>query len=79
MRGKLVSDISNLQEIIKEIKEYTFPNVVGEVSNKHIREFGEGKNKIALIDFGCKETIIMPLVDVLNKFPLLVYLIYIIF
>ena len=63
MRGKLVSDISNLQEIIKEIKEYTFPNVVGEVSNKHIREFGEGKNKIALIDFGCKENIIRSLVN----------------
>ena len=63
MRGKLVSDISNLQEIIKEIKEYTFPNVVGEVSNRHIREFGEGKNKIALIDFGCKENIIRSLVN----------------
>ena len=63
MRGKLVSDISNLQEIIKEMKEYTFPNVVGEVSNKHIREFGEGKNKIALIDFGCKENIIRSLVN----------------
>lgn len=63
MRGKLVSDISNLQEIIKEIKEYTFPNVVGEVSNKHVREFGEGKNKIALIDFGCKENIIRSLVN----------------
>ena len=63
MRGKLVSDISNLQEIIKEIKEYTCPNVVGEVSNKHIREFGEGKNKIALIDFGCKENIIRSLVN----------------
>lgn len=63
MRGKLVSDISNLQDIIKEIKEYTFPNVVGEVSNKHIREFGEGKNRIALIDFGCKENIIRSLVN----------------
>ncbi len=63
MRGKLVSDISNLQEIIKEIKEYTFPNVVGEVSNRHIREFGEGRHKIALIDFGCKENIIRSLVN----------------
>ena len=63
MRGKLVSDISNLQDIIKEIKQYTFPNVVGEVSNKHIREFGEGRNRIALIDFGCKENIIKSLVN----------------
>lgn len=63
MRGKIVSDISDLESILKEIKNYTFPNVVGEVSNKHIREFGEGKKKIALIDFGCKQNIIRSLVQ----------------
>ncbi len=63
MRGKLVSDASDIENILKEIKEYTFPNVVGEVSNKHIREFGEGKKKIALIDYGCKENIIRSLVN----------------
>lgn len=63
MRGKLTSDISDMNTILKEIKEYTFPNVVGTVSNKHIREFGEGKHKIALIDFGCKQNIIRSLVN----------------
>ena len=63
MRGKLVSDITDMDKILAEIKEYTFPNVVGEVSNKHIREFGEGKTKIALIDFGCKQNIIRSLTE----------------
>ena len=63
MRGKLVSDISDLDGILKEIKEYSFPNVVGEVSNKRIRKFGEGNRQIALIDFGCKENIIRSLVN----------------
>lgn len=63
MRGKLVSDVANVNDIIKEIKGYTFPNIVGEVSNKRIREFGEGKKRIALIDFGCKENIIRSLVN----------------
>lgn len=61
MRGKVVSNIDDIQSIIDEIKQYTFPNVVGEVSNKHIREFGEGRYKIALVDFGCKQNIIKSL------------------
>lgn len=63
MRGKIVADITKIDEIINEIKKYQFPNVVGEVSNKHIREFGDGKTKIALIDFGCKQNIIRSLVN----------------
>jgi carbamoyl-phosphate synthase small subunit len=63
MRGKIVSNIENLNEIINEIKQYTFPNIVGEVSNRHIQEFGEGRHKIALIDFGCKQNIIRSLIS----------------
>lgn len=61
MRGKITSDTSDIQKIIKEIKEYTPKNLVGMVSSKRPYVEGEGKTKISLLDFGCKENIIREL------------------
>lgn len=62
MRGKLTSDISNMDEIIKEIKAYKPKNLVGMVSTKRpYVENEDGDLKIALLDFGCKANIIRDL------------------
>lgn len=61
MRGKITSDISNKEAIIKEIKEYNPKNLVGQVSTKRPYIDGEGSKKIALLDFGCKGNIIREL------------------
>lgn len=61
MRGKITSDISNVDKTVKEIKEYMPKNLVGMVSTKRPYIEGEGKTKIALLDFGCKENIIREL------------------
>lgn len=61
MRGKITSDISNVSEIIKEIKEYKPKNLVGLVSTKRPYIDGEGDKKIALLDFGCKGNIVREL------------------
>lgn len=58
MKGKLTSDISNISEIIKEIKNYSISDLVQKVSSKEIYTCGDGKTKIALFDFGSKESII---------------------
>lgn len=61
MRGKITGDISNIDNIIKEIKEYKPKNLVGLVSTKRPYIDGEGDRKIALLDFGCKGNIIREL------------------
>lgn len=61
MRGKITSDISSIDEIIKEIKEYAPKNLVGMVCTKRPYVEGEGNKKVALLDFGCKENIIRAL------------------
>lgn len=61
MRGKITSDISNVKEIIKEIKEYNPKNLVGQVSTKRSSIEGDGDIKVALLNFGCKENIVREL------------------
>ena len=61
MRGKITSDISNVKEIIKEIKDYNPKNLVGQVSTKRPCTEGEGDTKIALLDFGHKGNIVREL------------------
>lgn len=61
MRGKITSDISDKDAIIKEIKEYSPKNLVGQASTKRPYVDGEGSKKIALLDFGCKGNIIREL------------------
>lgn len=58
MKGKLVSSISDVKEIIKEIKEYSISHLVEKVSSKETYTCGNGKIKIALFDFGAKQNII---------------------
>lgn len=59
MKGKLVSDISNMSEILKEIKEYKIENAVETVSRKQQANYGLGRQKqIALIDYGAKDNIV---------------------
>lgn len=59
MKGKLVSDISNLDEIIDEIKRYKIEDAVKTVTRKKEVTYGSGRAKqIALIDYGAKDNII---------------------
>ena len=58
MKGKLVSSISNIEETIKEIKEYSISHLVEKVSSKEKYTCGTGKTQIALFDFGAKQNII---------------------
>lgn len=61
MKGKLTSDISDVAEIIKEIKSVVIKDLVQRVSSKEIYTCGNGKIKIALFDFGAKQNIIQSL------------------
>lgn len=63
MKGKLTSDISNIDEIIKEISTHTISNLVQKVSSKEKYICGNGKTKIALFDFGAKQNIINSLLQ----------------
>lgn len=58
MKGKLTNDISNISEIIKEIKNHSISDLVQKISSKESYTCGDGKIKIALFDFGSKESII---------------------
>lgn len=63
MKGKLTSDISNIDEIIREIKDFSISNLVETVSSKERYICGNGKTKIALFDFGAKQNIINSLLN----------------
>ncbi len=58
MKGKITSNIDNIQEIIQEIKAKKISNLVEKVSSKEEYTCGNGKIKIALLDFGAKQNII---------------------
>ncbi len=63
MKGKLTSDISNIDEIIQEIKDFTISHLVESVSGEEKYTCGDGKTKIALFDFGAKQNIINSLLE----------------
>lgn len=63
MRGKITSDISNIDEIIKEEKDFSISHLVNKVSSKEEYICGNGKTKIALFDFGAKQNIIQSLLQ----------------
>lgn len=63
MRGKITNDISNIDEIVKEIKEHSISNLVQKVSSKEKYTCGNGETKIALFDFGAKQNIINSLLQ----------------
>ena len=58
MKGKITSDITNIDDIIKEIKNYEISNLVQKVTSDEHYTCGNGKTKIALLDFGAKQNII---------------------
>ena len=62
MRGMLTDDISNIDSILEEIKNYKLKDVVNQVTSKTIYEVGEGNLNIGLLDFGSKQNIINSLV-----------------
>ena len=62
MKGKLTADISNIEDIIREIKDYSFSNLVEKVSSNEKYVLGNGKIKVALFDFGAKQNIINSLI-----------------
>lgn len=62
MKGKLTSDISNIEEIIKEIKSYEISHLVEKVTSNQITTYGDGSINIALLDFGAKRNIINSLI-----------------
>lgn len=59
MKGCLVSDIQDLDDIHKKIKEYEIKDVVNEVTSKTVKVYGKGKPKrVALLDYGFKHNIV---------------------
>jgi carbamoyl-phosphate synthase small subunit len=61
MRGKICSSIKILSKIIKEIKSFKPIEHVKVVTRKKIETIGNGKYKIALLDFGVKGNIVQSL------------------
>lgn len=62
MKGKITNDISNIDNILEEIKNYKISNLVEKVSSNEYATYGNGKTKIALLDFGAKQNIINSLI-----------------
>ena len=62
MKGKITNDISNINKIIEEIKNYEISNLVEKVSSNEHTTYGDGQTKIALLDFGAKQNIINSLI-----------------
>jgi len=58
-----ITDISELDEILKKVPSMKGLELASEVSTKEIYEFGDGDHKIALIDYGVKKNIIRCLVE----------------
>lgn len=59
MKGYVTSNISNIEEIMKKIKDYEVGNVVEKVTSKQVKVYGKGKKiKIALMDYGFKHNIV---------------------
>lgn len=72
MKGKITNDITNIDNIVAQIQEYKTSNLVEHVSSREIITYGEGKTKIALLDFGAKQNIIKSLLKrncVVTVFP----------
>ena len=59
MKGYLTSNISNVDEIMKKIKEYRIERAVDKVTSNQIRVYGRGKEKkVAVIDYGVEHNLI---------------------
>lgn len=59
MKGYVTSDISNMPEIMKKIKDYEVGYVVRQVTTKQFMAYGKSNEKqIVLIDYGFKHNIV---------------------
>ena len=59
MKGYLTSNISNIDEIMKKIKDYHIESAVSKVTSKQVQMYGRGKEKkVAVIDYGVKHNLI---------------------
>ena len=54
----VISDKKPEGEVIEALKNYTVQNAVSAVTRTSTETFGEGKYRVALMDFGCKQNII---------------------
>lgn len=63
MKAMISNDIKNLKSKIKQIKNFKIIHPVPIVSNSQIRKYGNGKYKIALIDYGLKQNILKSLLN----------------
>lgn len=58
MKGMLTDDISNIEKVVEKIKQEEITGLVDKVTSKELHQIGNGKIKIALMDYGAKENII---------------------
>ena len=59
MKGYVTSDISNMPEIMKKIRDYEVGHVVRQVTTKQFMTYGKSNEKqIVLIDYGFKHNIV---------------------
>ena len=59
MKGYVTSDISNMPEIMKKIKDYEVGHVVRQVTTKQMMSYGKSNEKqVVLIDYGFKHNIV---------------------
>ncbi|MBR3613569.1 MAG: carbamoyl phosphate synthase small subunit [Clostridia bacterium] len=59
MKGYLTSNISNIDEIMKKIKDYHVGKAVDKVSSNQVKVYGRGKNKkVAVVDYGVEHNLI---------------------
>lgn len=59
MKGYLTSDISNMEEIMKKIENYTMGNLVEKVSCTKIEKYNKNSEKqIAFMDYGYRKNIL---------------------
>jgi len=59
MKGYITSDIKNMSEIMKNIKDYEVGQVVRQVTSKVIQSYGKSNSKqIVLLDYGFKHNLV---------------------
>jgi carbamoyl-phosphate synthase small subunit len=63
MKGMITDNVSNIKAIIKKIKTYKPKDPVSLVTSKQVKTIGNGKYKIALLDFGVKLNIVKSLLN----------------
>ena len=63
MKGMLTSDVSNKEKIIEQIKSHESKNFIDLATTDKVYTVGNGKYKLALLDYGAKQNIIRSLLE----------------